>query len=181
MYNGIGLKTPRGSGTNGYITRNLSFVKPKYGGGNKPYDYDKDAPPPKTRRPNEDVLLHKSKRQIEVECLELRERLEVQKYYPCHIEIISNIVRLDEAEIEKRVKRLRAELQAQLAERLANTKEDVLMEKKEREMSRLKSAFGIGDDFKEGRGFNFETERERQERLARVAEEERHTKRIRRD
>jgi hypothetical protein len=26
MYNGIGLTTPRGSGTNGYVQRNLSFV-----------------------------------------------------------------------------------------------------------------------------------------------------------
>ena len=27
MYNGIGLQTPRGSGTSGYIQRNLSVVK----------------------------------------------------------------------------------------------------------------------------------------------------------
>lgn len=27
MYNGIGLQTPRGSGTSGYIQRNLSIVK----------------------------------------------------------------------------------------------------------------------------------------------------------
>lgn len=27
MYNGIGLQTPRGSGTSGYVQRNLSFVK----------------------------------------------------------------------------------------------------------------------------------------------------------
>nr|6QDV_R Chain R, Serine/arginine repetitive matrix protein 2 [Homo sapiens] len=26
MYNGIGLPTPRGSGTNGYVQRNLSLV-----------------------------------------------------------------------------------------------------------------------------------------------------------
>mgnify|MGYP006867842780 CR=1 FL=1 len=34
MYNGIGLQTARGSGTNGYVQRNLSFVhvgKPKIG------------------------------------------------------------------------------------------------------------------------------------------------------
>jgi len=28
MYNGIGLQTPRGSGTNGYIQRNLGFARP---------------------------------------------------------------------------------------------------------------------------------------------------------
>ena len=29
MYNGIGLTTQRGSGTNGYVQRNLSFVRQK--------------------------------------------------------------------------------------------------------------------------------------------------------
>ena len=29
MYNGIGLPTQRGSGTNGYVQRNLSFVQQK--------------------------------------------------------------------------------------------------------------------------------------------------------
>ena len=29
MYNGIGLATPRGSGTSGYIQRNLTYVKNK--------------------------------------------------------------------------------------------------------------------------------------------------------
>ena len=28
MYNGIGLRTVRGSGTNGYVQRNLSYVRP---------------------------------------------------------------------------------------------------------------------------------------------------------
>jgi len=28
MYNGIGLATARGSGTSGYVQKNLSFVKP---------------------------------------------------------------------------------------------------------------------------------------------------------
>ena len=27
MYNGIGLQTPRGSGTNGYVQKNLAFIK----------------------------------------------------------------------------------------------------------------------------------------------------------
>ncbi|KAJ7966076.1 Serine/arginine repetitive matrix protein 2, partial [Quillaja saponaria] len=31
MYNGIGLQTPRGSGTNGYIQSNKFFVKAKTG------------------------------------------------------------------------------------------------------------------------------------------------------
>jgi serine/arginine repetitive matrix protein 2 len=27
MYNGIGLQTPRGSGTNGYVQRNISAIR----------------------------------------------------------------------------------------------------------------------------------------------------------
>lgn len=72
MYNGLGLRTPRGSGTNGYVQRNLSFAKPKLPHTN--YQYDQEAPRP-ARRPNADVLLHRSKRQIEVECLLYEEEL----------------------------------------------------------------------------------------------------------
>jgi len=32
MYNGIGLPTPRGSGTSGYIQRNLAYIKPSFKG-----------------------------------------------------------------------------------------------------------------------------------------------------
>lgn len=40
-------------------------------------------------------------------------------------------------------------------------------------MSRLKEAFGISDTAVEGDAFKFESEQERQERLARYAEEDR--------
>ncbi len=29
MYGGVGLQTARGSGTNGYVTRNMAFVRPQ--------------------------------------------------------------------------------------------------------------------------------------------------------
>ena len=32
MYNGIGLATPRGSSTSGYVQRNLAYVKPYFKG-----------------------------------------------------------------------------------------------------------------------------------------------------
>lgn len=72
MYNGLGLGTARGSGTNGYVQRNLSFAKPKQQNSN--YKYDQEAPKP-ARKPNAEVLLHKSKRLIEVECLTYEEEL----------------------------------------------------------------------------------------------------------
>lgn len=77
MYNGIGLKTPRGSGTNGYIQRNLSFAKPRV---NKTYQYDAEAVKP-ARKPSAEVLLHKSKREVELECVLLQEELKESKKY----------------------------------------------------------------------------------------------------
>lgn len=51
-------------------------------------------------------------------------------------------------------------------------KEAVLKEQKETEMSRLKEAFGISDTTVEGDAFKFESEQERQRRLALYAEED---------
>ena len=62
-YNGIGLSSARGSGTNGYVQRNLSFVKPKTIH-KQNYDYSTmDAP--KQREPNQEILQHEKKRRVE--------------------------------------------------------------------------------------------------------------------
>ncbi|KAL4199725.1 hypothetical protein AMTRI_Chr03g52700 [Amborella trichopoda] len=69
MYNGMGLQTPRGSGTNGYIQRNTFFVKPKsargIGGVNKA---------------NKEILGHDKKRQIQLKLVLLEETLADQGY-----------------------------------------------------------------------------------------------------
>jgi serine/arginine repetitive matrix protein 2 len=76
MYNGIGLRTARGTGTNGYVQRNLSFLKPKT---NKTdYSYKEQRPSTVVRKPRDEIMLHKSRRGIEVECLEYREKLEAR-------------------------------------------------------------------------------------------------------
>jgi serine/arginine repetitive matrix protein 2 len=86
MYNGIGLRSASGSGTNGYVQKNLSFLKPKKGGGSSsgkaPYEFkygeeSSKAQPP--RKPSDEVLLHKSRRMVEVEVLEYREDLEAKR------------------------------------------------------------------------------------------------------
>lgn len=87
MYNGIGLSTPRGTGTNGYVQRNLSsFAK-------KPIDYRKQEPKVRPgKKPNKDLLLHQRKRAIEVECMKLRLELEKQNVNPEEIETkVSNL------------------------------------------------------------------------------------------
>lgn len=82
MYNGIGLTTPRGSGTNGYIQRNCAFVRP---GKKDNVTYKTEEEIEKlhaasNRQPNLDILDHERKRKIEVKCAELEEVLESQGY-----------------------------------------------------------------------------------------------------
>lgn len=79
MYNGIGLQTARGSGTNGYVTRNLAFVhttkeKVKYKTEDEINKLDSLA----KKKPNLEILDHERKRKLELRCLEFREELEDQ-------------------------------------------------------------------------------------------------------
>lgn len=74
MSSNVGLTTPRGSGTSGYVQRNLSHLKPR----------DAAAPYPKAvedlkhrqRQPDKEIIEHERKREIEVKVFELRDRLE---------------------------------------------------------------------------------------------------------
>lgn len=80
MYNGIGLTTPRGSGTNGHVQRNWAFVRP---GKKDNINYRTEEDIAKldasnNRQPNLDILDHERKRKIEVKCAELEEVLETQ-------------------------------------------------------------------------------------------------------
>lgn len=83
MYNNIGLTTARGSGTNGYVQRNLSAVRSR----KEKVDYRNDEELEKleqinTRRPNKEILEHLRKREIELKCLELQDVMEEQGYVP---------------------------------------------------------------------------------------------------
>jgi len=61
MYGGIGLRTPRGSATNGYIQRNLGYVKPR-----EKVDYRREERhAPGQKKPSKDILEHDWKRQVE--------------------------------------------------------------------------------------------------------------------
>lgn len=89
MYNGIGLPTPRGSGTNGHVQRNLaglcdgkssgSTCGGSYSSHNRYAEEDErklDAI--LNKKPNRGILDHDRKRNIEVKCLEFEEILESQ-------------------------------------------------------------------------------------------------------
>lgn len=78
MADNVGLTTPRGSGTSGYVQKNRSLIRPR----------DKIAPYPKDwehakhrpRQPDAEILEHEAKREVEVKVLELRDKLEDEGY-----------------------------------------------------------------------------------------------------
>lgn len=80
MYNGIGLTTPRGSGTNGHVQRNFAFVRPSKSDSVNYRNEDDIMKLEATtnRQPNLEILDHERKRKIEVKCAELEEVLETQ-------------------------------------------------------------------------------------------------------
>ncbi|KAL3495587.1 hypothetical protein BJX62DRAFT_174680 [Aspergillus germanicus] len=88
MSSNVGLSTPRGSGTSGYVQKNHAFLKPRNFGSGAPYpppsasskDFGSEASGGfKHRQPDKAILEHEAKREIEVKiekrCEELRERL----------------------------------------------------------------------------------------------------------
>lgn len=79
MYNGIGLQTPRGSGTNGYIQNNKFFVRPKTTT-NTPNSNLGAVKIGGVKKANKDILEHDRKRQIQLKVLQLEETLEDQGY-----------------------------------------------------------------------------------------------------
>ena len=82
MYNGIGLQTPRGSGTNGYIQGNKFFVKAKtnkIAENTKGFEADQGTAGV-TRKPNKEILEHDRKRQIQLKLVILEDKLIDQGY-----------------------------------------------------------------------------------------------------
>ncbi|KIW26656.1 uncharacterized protein PV07_06473 [Cladophialophora immunda] len=97
MSSNVGLSTPRGSGTSGYVQRNLSLLKPRAVGVGAPYSLDSARQQaPKTRKPDQEILNHDRLRAIEVKVLELREKLEDDE--------------LEEEQIDEECEKLREQL-----------------------------------------------------------------------
>jgi hypothetical protein len=143
MSSNVGLTTPRGSGTSGYVQRNLSLLKPRDAGVGAPYSLDNR--PPKTRKPDQDILNHDRLRDVEVKVLELRDELEEQEK--------------DEDEIEEACDKLREQLIVDMQRGKARDKTPggkrvdgkglkryqvhEMAEAKERESERLRRALGL--------------------------------------
>ncbi|PLB49436.1 hypothetical protein P170DRAFT_408694 [Aspergillus steynii IBT 23096] len=83
MSSNVGLTTPRGSGTSGYVQRNHAFMKPRTAGYGAPYPPVSSGAngidpgrPFKQRMPDQQILEHDRRRAVEVKVMEERERLE---------------------------------------------------------------------------------------------------------
>ena len=146
MYNGVGLPTPRGSGTSGYVQKNLAYVskttsKMQF---QKELEALKANPPKPPKKPNTEILEHEQKRQIEIQLIGLRAALEKEDNTP--------------EEIEEKVRRVRVHLHSKLAEApiiTQNTSHSKIFQKTE-EISRFQTAFNIDKDYVIGSGFDFE-------------------------
>lgn len=79
MYNGIGLATARGSGTNGYVQRNWAAIrKVKDQTSCKTEEELAKIDSAANRQPNQELLDHDRKRKVELKCIELEQSLEDQ-------------------------------------------------------------------------------------------------------
>ncbi|KAJ2821914.1 RNA-splicing factor [Coemansia sp. 'formosensis'] len=160
MYNGIGLNTPRGSGTSGHVVRNMSALKPGQADrGRQPQQYSRDRI--NNAKPvDKGILEHERRRQVEVKCLELQDKLETQGD-------------LDDTELEERVDKLRSQLLENIdrvdlsgARPIKTFETQKLAEAKSKENARLASALRVEEEYVEGAAFDRELqELKRQRRL----------------
>ncbi|KAJ2847349.1 RNA-splicing factor [Coemansia brasiliensis] len=184
MYNGIGLSTPRGSGTSGHVVKNASSLGPsKRDGLSKRHDYRRDRDL-KAKPLDKGIIDHERKRQVEVQCLELQDRLEDRG--------------VDEAEIEDRVNALRSQLLQNLeriefndAKHIKPFETQKMAEAKAKENRRMARALRVEEDYTEGASFDRELqelrrqkrmlERERDRELEEEREQQRHSRGSRKD
>lgn len=171
MSDNVGLSTPRGSGTSGYVQRNLAHIRPRDSGAPYPprdSSSSFDSPKHKPRQPDKGILEHDRKRAVEVKVLELRDELE-------------DAGDLGDDEIDERCDALRKKLLAEgAAGRPAGGGPDrrkgpggglkmhqvhEMADQKIRESERLRRALKIGRDYEEGSHW-----KRQEERAAKAAE-----------
>ncbi|KAG7290944.1 RNA-splicing factor [Staphylotrichum longicolle] len=164
MSDNVGLSTPRGSGTSGYVQRNLAHMRPRDNAAPYLPRNDVDSLRHKQRQPDKGLLEHERKREIEVKVFELRDKLEEEE--------------VDEEEIESRCDELRKKLLAEMeknqdgdrrrggggvgpAQRKSFKMHQVheLADAKIKESERLRQALKISKDYEEGSHWRRQEER----------------------
>ncbi|ESZ97199.1 pre-mRNA-splicing factor CWC21 [Sclerotinia borealis F-4128] len=141
MSSNVGLTTPRGSGTSGYVQRNLAHIRPR--DQIKPYPTDIDSLRHRQRQPDKEILEHDRKREVEVKVFELRDKLEEEG--------------VDEEEIEIQEGALRKKLLKEMERGNGPNRKGLKMhqvhelaEAKIKQDDKFRSALGISKDYKEG-------------------------------
>lgn len=150
MYNGIGLETARGSGTNGHVQRNLSFVRLGKKD-NEKYKTEADlnrAEAINNRQPNEEILEHERKRKMEVKIFEFEEILEDQNY------TAEEIAAKVQAFREKLMNERKEDLPKDEFGRYSVRETHQIAAAKQEKNAMLRSAFGISEYFVEGSSFD---------------------------
>ncbi|KAF2826299.1 cwf21-domain-containing protein [Ophiobolus disseminans] len=170
MADNVGLTTPRGSGTSGYVQKNRSLLRPRDKVAPYPKDYEHAKHRP--RQPDAEILEHEAKRDIEVKVFELRDKLEEEA--------------VDEDEIDDQCEALRRKLDQERkdgkelgpnAKRLKAHQVHDLAKAKLEESERLRKALGISADYEEGSHWRKQEERMRDSLVKRGAEDEVKTER----
>lgn len=169
MSDNVGLNTPRGSGTSGYVQRNLAHIKPRdYGA---PYPKDLDSLRHKQRQPDKGILEHDRKREVEVKVFDLRDKLEEEECVPQCFNCAFTYAdkhRVDEDEIDKRCDELRQKLLAEMnsGRRGGGPKKSFkqhqvheMADAKIKESERLRKALKISADYEEGGHWKRQEER----------------------
>ena len=116
MYNGIGLSTPRGSGTNGYVQRNLGHVRKH---------------PQKQATPLQDVRLYLGHEDQSADNLALRWQMERELKYEAREANAEILAHERKRAIEVKLMELRAQLEddevpeKEIAERVAARREEL--------------------------------------------------------
>ncbi|KAF2264297.1 pre-mRNA-splicing factor CWC21 [Lojkania enalia] len=152
MSDNVGLSTPRGSGTSGYVQKNKSLLRPR--DKMAPYPKDWEQAKHRQRQPDKEILEHDRRREIEVKVFELRDKLEEEG--------------VDEDEIDDRCDALRKKLEDERkqgkdfgpnARNLKSHQVHDLAKAKIEESERLRKALGISADYEEGSHWRKQDER----------------------
>jgi hypothetical protein len=172
MSDNVGLATPRGSGTSGYIQKNLAQMRPR----DRAAPYPSDHQQYKQRQPDKGILEHDRKREVEVKVFELRDKLEDEGVGEDEIEIKCDELR----------KKLLADLDRPGVGKAAPRKGfksyqvHEMADAKNKESERLRQALKIGRNYEEGSHWKRKEERLKKS-LEKEAERERDSAREERD
>ncbi|KAI3864888.1 hypothetical protein MKW92_018146 [Papaver armeniacum] len=139
MYNGIGLQTPRGSGSNGYVQTNKFSVRPK-AGKVETKAFEGDQGTGGVKRANKDILEHDRKRQIQLKLVELEDKLIEQGYTDDEIS-----QKLGEARksLEEESQNTSISGSDKTTTRVSETQTHQIAARKERQMETLRAALGV--------------------------------------